>query len=389
MGRPGLENKFEVPNRTIRFIFVSAPIILAFLIGNALAQEYRVTELPSGTTPRDINNQGVIVGSYYDQVAHKGMAFKWNGAFQKFEPTGAAESAAVAVNDAGTIVGGFRVQLDFGSAYRFFVQDRNGQFTVIPEPAGCRINSINTMNNLGHMGGQVTKGYGENSDRAYLWISPNQGIDLNDLLPPNSGWNLYQLVRLNDNGQMLGFGRYNGTFGLFLAKLVNNQLTPTQIGASFGLGHCNPGLNNAASIAGSSDKFSADSMSRAFFQKLGFPPQNLGVYPGGAHSGACDLNTCEQVVGYSDVPQKGYQSFVWTKQAGLKLLSGVSALRSYANIGMPVMINDRGQIVVQYTNVNNPVDTKGLLLNPLVPATCLLTPVPSPISVPTSVPVAD
>jgi hypothetical protein len=39
--------------------------------------------------------------------------------------------------------------------------------------------------------------------------------DLNDLIPPDSGWNLMEAHDINDAGEIVGFGFHEGTFRPF------------------------------------------------------------------------------------------------------------------------------------------------------------------------------
>jgi probable HAF family extracellular repeat protein len=40
--------------------------------------------------------------------------------------------------------------------------------------------------------------------------------DLNNLLPPNSGWELTQALGINDKGQIVGYGTHDGQIRAFL-----------------------------------------------------------------------------------------------------------------------------------------------------------------------------
>jgi probable HAF family extracellular repeat protein len=53
------------------------------------------------------------------------------------------------------------------------------------------------------------------SSHAFLW---NDGVmsDLNDLIPPDSGWVLFSAAAINDVGQIVGWGLYNGAGRAFL-----------------------------------------------------------------------------------------------------------------------------------------------------------------------------
>ena len=54
---------------------------------------------------------------------------------------------------------------------------------------------------------------------AFLYSSGSM-VDLNSLIAPSSGWTLLQANAVNDNGQIVGYGTYEGETEAFL-------LTPT------------------------------------------------------------------------------------------------------------------------------------------------------------------
>jgi probable HAF family extracellular repeat protein len=61
-------------------------------------------------------------------------------------------------------------------------------------------------------------GFSETSSRsshAFVWFN-NKMRDLNNLLPPNSGWELTQALGINDKGQIVGYGTHDGQIRAFL-----------------------------------------------------------------------------------------------------------------------------------------------------------------------------
>ncbi len=48
------------------------------------------------------------------------------------------------------------------------------------------------------------------TSRAFRWTQPEGMVDLNTLLPPNSGWVLDVAHDVNDRGQIVGEGLHNG-----------------------------------------------------------------------------------------------------------------------------------------------------------------------------------
>ena len=57
---------------------------------------------------------------------------------------------------------------------------------------------------------------GDTSQVAFLWTSAGGMVDLNTLLPSDSGWQLNTAFGINDAGQITGHGYHNGQFHAFL-----------------------------------------------------------------------------------------------------------------------------------------------------------------------------
>ncbi len=75
------------------------------------------------------------------------------------------------------------------------------------------------INNRGQVVGRATNI--NKLNHAFLWHS-GRVRDLNSLIPANSGWELFDAVDINNKGQIVGSGRFNGQDRAFL-------LTPTWV----------------------------------------------------------------------------------------------------------------------------------------------------------------
>ncbi len=67
----------------------------------------------------------------------------------------------------------------------------------------------------GEILGESTVAGGDN--HAYIWSKKTRKMqDLNDLIPPNSGWDLHHAASVNNAGQIVGYGTINGVDHAFL-----------------------------------------------------------------------------------------------------------------------------------------------------------------------------
>ena len=205
------------------------------------------------------NESGLVVGSWQANSGGTDVhAFRWDsGSFTDLGGFGGSYSAAYDVNEAGTIVGGSRLA-DSGNMHAFVWT--NGQMTDIGAWAGAgRMSIAYGINDAGvvtgilepefangwlafrYENGQMTTiagiaGAEESVPEAINlhgqivgWSQfPTGGefatlfqdgvaYDLNTLIPPGSGWHFAGASDINDSGQIVGIGTYQGgTHGFLL-----------------------------------------------------------------------------------------------------------------------------------------------------------------------------
>lgn len=158
-----------------------------------------------------INNHGDVAGYKWSTGGY--VAFLWRDGGAN-GPGGSSPvvlgptwSWAYDVNDARQVVGYFRVP----GGYHAFLWEGNA------------------MQDLGTLGGSRSYAYGINNagqvvgysritsgaTRAMVYIDGTM-YNLNDLIPSGSGWTLSEAWDVNDSGQIVGDGVYNGDVRAFL-----------------------------------------------------------------------------------------------------------------------------------------------------------------------------
>ena len=70
------------------------------------------------------------------------------------------------------------------------------------------------------------------TQHAFLW-EDGEIIDLNSLIAPESGWELTSALEINNNGDIIGIGTYNGVERGFVARAVPE---PSSVLGILGLG---------------------------------------------------------------------------------------------------------------------------------------------------------
>lgn len=159
----------------------------------------------SNTYPNDINDQNQAVGYeyIYDYAnfvrAGPDRPILWqNGVAMDIGTLGGDNGYALKISNAGKILG--RAQRSDG-VYAYFIWD-NGTKTDLGDF------SARDMNSLGQVAGDLN-GRAQSRDNGVF-------TDLNDLLPPGSGWVLTSASAINDIGQITGQGTLNGEPKAFL-----------------------------------------------------------------------------------------------------------------------------------------------------------------------------
>jgi probable HAF family extracellular repeat protein len=164
----------------------------------------------SSATAFAINASGQIVVTAYPLSLSYSHVFLYSGGqYQDIgTPVGGPWVTATDLNDHGEIVGNVR---STSNAYPFLYT--NGAIQELPLPAGYIDGFATKINNSGEIVGYARpKG-------ALLWENGTV-LDLNTLVPPNSGWSLEQANAINDTGQIVVQGLRNGEYHALLLNPI-------------------------------------------------------------------------------------------------------------------------------------------------------------------------
>jgi probable HAF family extracellular repeat protein len=162
--------------------------------------------------------------------------------------------------------------------------------------------------------------------------------DLNDFLPPNSGWTLYEATAINDAGQLVGYGTVNGRgFRAFLLTLDGGDhpgvvAFPSSTGLE---------MSQVAGALADARGTSAVSVSGALvgIGQTGQARPGPGPMTEVTSAVSSGINDRGQVVGSSLTTANEAHAFLWDHRHGLQDLD-----IPVANPG-PTAINDSDQVV--------------------------------------------
>jgi probable HAF family extracellular repeat protein len=156
-----------------------------------------------------MNESGEIVGSSLIAGNASRKAFHFTGGnMVNIGDMGGTNAEARDINNSGRIIG----WSDTAGGQRAFLYF-NGGFVNLGSLGGNSIaHAINDSNEI-----VGTSKNGAGADLAFLYKNGTM-TDLNSLLPKNSGWTLHFANGINANGQIVGYGTFNGKGRGFLME---------------------------------------------------------------------------------------------------------------------------------------------------------------------------
>ncbi|HAX78748.1 MAG TPA: hypothetical protein DCY88_23680 [Cyanobacteria bacterium UBA11372] len=128
-------------------------------------------------------------------------------------------SSATAINDYGQVVGSSTTA--DGQNRAFFWDNSNGMIDL--GSLGGNSSDAKAINNLGQVIGYSTTANGQN--RPFFWDKSSGMSDLNDLVSP-AGWIINTIAGINNAGQIVGNGLYNGQYRAFVLTPNTSKSVP-------------------------------------------------------------------------------------------------------------------------------------------------------------------
>lgn len=184
-----------------------------------------VLDLPGGGDPRDITDDGVIVGGFYVAGQESGFILQPGGELTIIPPIpGGFSSGARAVNDANVVAGRGRIlnpddpDSPVGLA-RGFVWSA-GRFTVFEPLAGHNLTAASDVNNDGVVVG--LSACTDDSPPVSVAVVWHNGVPtiLNDVVPWDLDLSIESARAINDQGQIVGTARsWRGTTAVLLTPV--------------------------------------------------------------------------------------------------------------------------------------------------------------------------
>ncbi len=173
-----------------------------------------------------ISNSGLVTGRSFDMAAMALVAFRWStsaGTVTPLASLGGPTSEGHGINDAGDVVGDSMMK---GTSNELAVLwPASGGIVELGSLGGTE-SSARDINNHGQVVGYAQNASGEY--RAFLWEGSGM-VDLNTLLPAESGWVLLSANAINDAGQITGEGIYQNDRRAFLLTPPDTQDTTAPV----------------------------------------------------------------------------------------------------------------------------------------------------------------
>jgi probable HAF family extracellular repeat protein len=171
-----------------------------------------------GSYAMAINESNQVVGYQKFSGGSEDQAFIWDSV-NGMQPIGdfGASSMAYDINEAGQVTG-HAWSLSSNTWHIFLWDSINGiqDLGALFEDTTSNARAINNSSQIVGFA-YITGG----NSKAFIWEPERGFIDLNTLVPPDSGWELERAHDINDSGQIIGYGIIQGEKHGFLLTPVS------------------------------------------------------------------------------------------------------------------------------------------------------------------------
>ena len=182
-----------------------------------------------------MNAHGAAAGQVEDGAMVHAAVWEAGGTLRLLaDPPQATRPRALAMNDAGLVVGEYDYSEDGAPRIGMAVWRPDGELQLIPFLAGHDVYSQGPrgINNRGDVVGNIN--LTSHSNRAFLWNEAEGVMDLQTLLDESgAGWQLEWATDINDAGQIIGLGIYQGVEQTFIMTPIPEPGVVGFVGAVF------------------------------------------------------------------------------------------------------------------------------------------------------------
>ena len=184
----------------------------AFISSNGATTDLGALSGGGWTAAYGINDSGMVAG-YGDVGGSTFRAFVGSAqtGLTQLGTLGGWDSWATGINNKGQVIGHAEVASGYSHA---FVTGAGKALVDLGTLGGPNVNSI--ANGINSLGAIVGSSYLTNGAQHGFVFSGGQMLDLNSFLTPNSGWVLNQAFGIDNFGNVVGTGTFNGKAHAFL-----------------------------------------------------------------------------------------------------------------------------------------------------------------------------
>jgi probable HAF family extracellular repeat protein len=191
----------------------------AFVWSKSSGRTYLGTLGGTSTVPHAMNQQGQVVGYSFTAGNAVYHAFLWNKStgMQDLGTLGGINSYGLGINRYDQVAGWATIPGDSFNYHAFYWTHSKGMLDL--GTFGGSISLALGINDAGQVVGSANL-TGDAVNHAFLWTENGGLVDLNSLIPSDSGWELNNANAINATGQITGSGVYNGQIEAFLLTPV-------------------------------------------------------------------------------------------------------------------------------------------------------------------------